>query len=184
MITAVDEVEILEKAGDNNFNTGGFTLTSDKFVEIYTGETIDPHEPSECFERKDASKEEVYIPAGRFFLSSSAEKIKITGPFIGWIQEHNNLFISSGYKGIGFNEGELPSFLQTHASAPKIDPYPRFEGKITFENLPKFNFTFRPGQRITELFLYRLRSAYSGEETSRYKGQEGTTISKGHLEEN
>ncbi|NQU79806.1 2'-deoxycytidine 5'-triphosphate deaminase [Candidatus Woesearchaeota archaeon] len=164
---------------------GGFTLTHDPIIKIYTGKTIDPHNHDpECFYEKRLATRGSKIKQGTFFISASAESVKIDRHFVGWVGEWNHLFRISGEKGPDIHPDERHSSLQTHAAAPKIDPYPRFHGKITFENYANQNLTVRPGQRISELYLYMLNNPYFSEEeeVSRYKGQNQATGSKGHFD--
>jgi len=182
----VDGREIIAEVDENDhFNTGGFTLTSDSVIQVYTGEIIDPGQPGNYFERKKITEEGLCLE-NKFFLSSSAEEVLISPHFVGWVQEFNNLLIDSGYKKLTISPDKQPSSLQTHAAAPKIDPFPVFSGKITFENYAPHEFIFKPGQRITELFLYLLNSPCPIEETScsRYKGQTEALQSKAHEDSN
>jgi deoxycytidine triphosphate deaminase len=164
---------------------GGFTLTTDDTIRMYTGKLIDPHHPDPaCFVEMKLPSDGLYIPRGKFFLSASAESVKIGSHFAGWVGEYNHLLVTSGYRGPGMNSCERPSTLQTHAAAPKIDPYPRFQGKITFENHTLADVIIKPGQRLAELYLMWLHSPYvpDGSDESRYKGQDVATASKAHLD--
>jgi hypothetical protein len=164
---------------------GGFTLTCDDMIKVYRGGVIDPHNPDpSMFEEVHLPENGIRIPKGTFFLSSSAECVKIDRHYVGWVGEWNNLFVVSGYRGPGRHADERASCLHTHASAPKIDPYPRFCGKITFENLALDDVVVRPGDRITELYLIELHSPYVCEEAevSRFKGQVEATCGKAHLD--
>jgi len=160
---------------------GGFTLTLDRKIKIYTGKVIDPRDPDpDCFEEIELDYEGTVIPAGTFFLSASAEEVEIDRHYVGWVGEFNLITKTKGFG--GFGPSGFPSTLQTHAGAPKIDPYPRFRGKITFENLPRVPIKLRPGMRLTELYLRRLNNPYFSEkeERSRYRDQGEATISRGH----
>jgi deoxycytidine triphosphate deaminase len=164
---------------------GGFSLTCDPVIKVYTGQTIDPHNPDPgCFLEKRMATRGTRIKHRTFFLSASAEEVKIDRHYVGWVGEWNNLLVTSGDHGCGIHPDERPSSLQTHACAPKIDPYPRFHGKITFENYALGDMTIKPGQRITELYLFHLNNPYfaEDEERSRYKGQRKATGSKAHLD--
>ncbi len=165
---------------------GGFTLTHDPFIKIYTGKTIDPHDMDpDCFYEKRLSNRGSRIAGGTFFLSCSAEEVKIGRHFVGWVHEMNHLLMVSGDKeSQAIHPDEQYSTLQTHANAPKIDPYPRFHGKITFENYAVCDVTVRPGSRITELYLFRLNNPYfsENEEVSRFKGQDKAMRGRAHLD--
>jgi deoxycytidine triphosphate deaminase len=165
---------------------GGFTLTTDPVIKVYTGKVIDPHSPDPgCFEERLLPPEGLLIPKGSFFLSASAETVKIDARYVGWVGEWNHLLVTSGYHGPGIHSEERMSSLQTHAAAPKIDPFPRFHGKITFENLALTDMVVRPGDRLAEFYLYHLHSPYLPEEkeVSRYNGQSEATGSRAHLDQ-
>jgi deoxycytidine triphosphate deaminase len=163
---------------------GGLTLTTDPTIKVYTGKPIDPHNPDpSCFEERRLANRGTRIKMGTFFLSASAEEIKIDRHYIGWVDEFNKLLVTSGYHGPFIHPDERPSYLQTHSCAPKIDPYPRFHGKITFENLTLDDTIIKPGQRITEIYLFHLNNPYlSDDEVSRYKGQKKAMRGRAHLD--
>jgi deoxycytidine triphosphate deaminase len=165
---------------------GGFTLTHDPMIKVYTGKVIDPlNMDPECFYEKRLANQGSRIPAGTFFLSASAEALKIDRHFIGWVHEMDHLLMTSGSKeGYSVHPDERHSTLQTHASAPKIDPFPRFHGKITFENYAMCDVKVKPASTITELYLFHLNNPYYSEkeEASRFKGQDQATRGKAHLD--
>ncbi|MBW3003432.1 2'-deoxycytidine 5'-triphosphate deaminase [Candidatus Woesearchaeota archaeon] len=159
----------------------GFTLTMDSLVHLYTGGTIDPKEDTgKNFETVDISNG-LWLDVGRFYIASSREKVKIPKELIGYVKPHDSY--CPGYA-FGLGPIGLPGGQWMHANAPWIDPFPRFYGKVTFENWARIKMVIKPGMRLTELQLKPLAAAYEHEEKldSRYKGQDSATISKGHLD--
>ncbi|MFC1722565.1 hypothetical protein ACFL0V_00330 [Nanoarchaeota archaeon] len=166
---------------------GGFTLTTDPMIRVYTGRTIDHQNPDpDCFEQRRLANQGTRIKQGTFFLSSSAEHVKIPRQYVGWVAEWNHLLVTSGQHDIAgpaIHPDTRMSTRQTHAAAPKIDPYPRFEGTITFENLALTPQYVRPGQRLCEFYLMPLQNPIPKKtETSRYKGQSEATSSRSYMD--
>ncbi|MFH1064844.1 MAG: hypothetical protein V1729_07195 [Candidatus Woesearchaeota archaeon] len=179
---AIDEgYKVGAKVPGGRKMNSGFTLTHDPIIKIYTGEVIDPKEPSPTwFKERRLANRGTYIKAGTFFLSASAEEVSIDKHFVGWVHEWNHLMPTSGYVGPGIHEYSRHSSLQTHAGAPKIDPFPRFSGKITFENYAMTDVTIRPGERLADFHLYYLHSPWELEDKdkSQYNEQTGATDSR------
>ena len=156
----------------------GFALTLDSIIKKYNGRIIDPHNISgDYFSEKRIPNQGEKIGYGTFFLSSSAEEVEIPPEFIGWVNEWNHLLQVSGFGGP--KPLAFASSLQTHANAPKIDPYPYFKGKITFENYALTNTIIRPGQYLAPLELIRLlKPCIYNKSNSRYKDQQKATESR------
>ena len=158
--------------------SGGIVITLDDSIKLYTGGIIDPTKHvSDHFEDIDLS-DGFRISKGQFFVTSSRESVKINRGLVGWVAE-------SDY----WNPNTQPSMRpqgittqKTHPNAPRIDPYPIFQGKITFENLAYTDLHLQPEQRLSRLNLYLLSSPLTQSTVSRYYGQDKATASKGNLD--
>ena len=156
----------------------GVTLTRDNHIKLYKGGLIDPGKPvDDFFEPIELSEQGIPIHKHQFFISASAEEVRIDPHFLGWVKESDYYNPEPGtYQPTGIVT------QKTHPNAPRIDPYPIFEGKITFENSPMHDLILKPGTRLTELMLYSLIAPCKSKYQSKYKGQKKATTSKGHLE--
>ncbi|MEA3430783.1 MAG: 2'-deoxycytidine 5'-triphosphate deaminase [Nanoarchaeota archaeon] len=159
----------------------GFTLTMDDKVHVYKSGVLGTKQSIEdCFETIDIKKGLILEPR-TFYIASSREIVKIPCEFIGYVNSTDSyipqLPHQTGPVGICGSQW-------LHASAPWVDPYPVFHGKLTFENWTQRRMRIEPGMRLTELQLKPLLVPYEHEAqlTSRYKGQNQAQISKGHLD--
>lgn len=150
----------------------GFTLTLDKKIKLYKGGLIDPKDDvSKHFEVVDIS-DGLEVGPRQFYIASSRERVRIPKEFMGYL----HLTDHTGQEPFNVRPvGVTTHFL--HGNAPFIDPFPRFEGTVTFENLPVVPTVIRDGMRLTELQLIRFLIPYQPDgASSRYKGQEGAQI--------
>jgi deoxycytidine triphosphate deaminase len=147
----------------------GIVLTLDKKIKMYNGGVIDPREPVDPhFDEIILDEKGIYGRAGDFFISSSAEWISHCSCYLGWVW--HNMYLDSPL-------GITP--MDAHPNAPLIHPKNMFEGKITLENHPRVNgYHLKPGMDIAYYNLRRLASPLWHGQKSRYKGQDGATLSR------
>ena len=136
---------------------------------MYRGGVIDPKDPEDDhFEEIELDDEGMYGDLGDFFISSSAETVSICSCYVGWVW-HNKFMQSL--------RGD--TYMEAHPNAPLIHPRNVFEGKITLENSPWINgYHIKPGMVIANIDLHRLESPLWQGSKSRYKGQDGATLSR------
>jgi deoxycytidine triphosphate deaminase len=160
---------------------GNIFLTRDEHVKVYTGAVLDPHKPNDsAFIERKISSEGMFISRNTFFISSSKEEVKI--PSHLYAEVHITNYFNPGEN--QFNTHPVGfSTMFSHPNAPRIDPYPRFHGKITMENYTQDNVIVYPDEYLTFMNIFRLSSPYQHREelTSRYKGQDKATNSRAHL---
>lgn len=158
--------------GVRNFAAGaklakyGLTLTLDSKIQLYTGGIIDPKEDvGRHFREIDISKG-FDVDNKMFYLGASRQFVKIPSEFIGYLHLTDHTGQESGHLG---PQGKVSHYV--HGNAPFIDPFPRFNGKVTFENMPLFPCKIRKGMRLTELQIMPLLIPYSDTDFSRYNNQ-------------
>ncbi len=173
-IEQIKKIKDYEKiAQESHLNEIGFTLTLDKLIRLYKGGIIDPKKDcSDLFEEINIENGFIVNP-NMFYLGASQQHIKIPPEYLGYI--HLTDFPSD----IVFTSHIV------HGNAPFIDPYPKFEGKITFELNPVVPYKIREGMRVTGLQLIPLCQQHNHDAKliSRYKGQNKAETSKNHLKE-
>ena len=108
---------------------------------------------------------EFWSKKGTFFISASAESVKIPESCIGHVSEMNH------------HDPRLAVF-STHANAPYVGPKNVFEGKVTFENMMWSNGVIIAGMSQSRLNLMKLNTPLEQVEESRYKGQDQATLSR------
>jgi deoxycytidine triphosphate deaminase len=160
---------------------GNIFLTRDEHVKIYSGEILDPKKPNDkAFTEKKISDDGLYIPRGTFFISSSKEEVKI--PSHLYAEVHITNYFNPGENQFNTHPVGFTTMF-SHPNAPRIDPYPRFQGKITFENYPHNDTIIFSNEYLTFMNIFRLSSPYKHREelASRYKGQDKATNSRSHI---
>ncbi|GEM_PF-3471343 len=158
--------------GVKNFAPGaklakyGLTLTLDGKIQLYSGGVIDPRgDVKKYFTEVDVGKG-FDVDSKMFYLCASKQFVKIPSDFIGYLHISDHSGQESGHLG---PQGEISHLV--HGNAPFIDPFPRFNGRVTFENMPLFPSRIHRGMRLTELQLMPLLFPYSDTEFSRYNNQ-------------
>jgi hypothetical protein len=175
MIENEDIMYLRDGQSAQDVYSAGIMLSLDENIHYYKQGILDPHEPVESFFTKVKIKDGFFAHESRFFLSSSKEYIRIPPGYVGMIHvtDYQGMqYLKTGPTGT--------SRMFVHANAPKIDPVPCFEGKITFECLPFTNAFLQKGDWMNNMVLYKLDYPIK-HHTSRYKGQHCTENSKAHL---
>jgi deoxycytidine triphosphate deaminase len=154
------------------FNNG-VTLTLDDTILVYNGSVIDPHnDSSRAFDEISIASSGYPMAPHTFYLSSSAEEVRISRKYVGFVKPSDYCVSEAEKKKIHYGPAGMTTYF-THPNAPKIDPYPVFEGKITFECYAFLPVLLKQGMRLTELQLCRLRTPIPSntKHNSNYKGQ-------------
>lgn len=144
----------------------GLALTMDSNIHIYTGSVLEPGnlKPTDFEEVTLRYLEDLFLPQGAFFLSSSSEHVEIPKAYAGYVIERDpSMFLSP---------------FSTHAHAPYIGPRTVFKGKITFENRMCRNGYVQCGMPQSKLLLCPLAPPIEQAQESRYMGQKATTRSR------
>jgi deoxycytidine triphosphate deaminase len=156
---------------------GNIILTMDSKIKVYNGKTIIPGvNNEECFDTIMLKPGKAFfLKKGTFFLSSSAEYVEIPHRYVGLVTEvamyRNSEQFST--KPTGF-----PLPFRTHPNALYIAPSNIFKGKITFENMMKWDSYIYPGMKQSELYIERLNTQNHDQMPSRYMGQKQATGSR------
>jgi deoxycytidine triphosphate deaminase len=156
---------------------GNIVLTMDSKIKLYNGKTIIPSvNTEECFDTiKLQPGRPLFLKKDSFFLSSSEEYVEIPCGYVGHVAE---AAMHTNPRAFSTKPAGVPLPFRTHPNAPYIGPSNIFKGKITFENLMKFDSYIYPGMKQSELYIERLNTQDHNLMQSRYMNQQQVTGSK------
>jgi dCTP deaminase len=132
---------------------------------------IDPADPTSCEQLTTLSHvqegERFIVHPGEFVLGTTLERVEIPDDLVARLEGRSSI-------------GRLGIVI--HSTAGYIDP--GFQGKITLEisNLGRIAVALYPGMRICQIAFEEMSSpvseGYGTKRTSKYQGQQTTTVSR------